>query len=76
MSDLADAWNFIYINGERTTSPYTIKAIGDTNKLQSALSIKGGYVDTYDNFYSINIQTDSVNISKYSGNITLDYEKK
>ncbi len=41
MSDLADAWNFVYINGERTTSPFTIKAIGDTKKLQSALSIKG-----------------------------------
>lgn len=41
MSDLADAWNFVYINGERTTSPFTIKVIGDTKKLQSALSIKG-----------------------------------
>lgn len=76
MSDLADAWNFVYINGERTTSPFTVKAIGDMKKLQSTLSIKGGYVDTYHNFYNINIETGNINISKYSGKITLDYEKK
>lgn len=75
MSDLANVSNFILINNERTTSPFTIKAIGDTTRLQSALSIKGGYVDTYDNFYSINIQTGNVNIKKYDGKMTLNYAK-
>lgn len=41
MSDIASVWNFIQINGERKTSPFTIKAIGDTVSLQSSLSIKG-----------------------------------
>lgn len=30
MSDLFPVSSFILINGERTTSPYEIKAIGDT----------------------------------------------
>lgn len=65
--------NFIRINGERTTSPYVVKAIGDTTRLQSELSIKGGYIDTYDNFYSIKLETGSIYISKYTGKITLNY---
>lgn len=42
-SDLANVGNFILVNGERTTSPFTIKAIGDMKKMQSALSIKGRF---------------------------------
>lgn len=75
MSDLASVSNFILINNERTISPFTIKAIGDTTRLQSALRIKGGYVDTYDNFFSISIETGNVNIKKYDGRITLNYAK-
>ena len=46
-SDIFDVGRFICVNGQRTTSPYTIKAIGDRKYLQSALNIKGGYIDTY-----------------------------
>ena len=46
-SDLFDVGDFIYINGQRTTAPYIIKAIGDRKYLQSALNIKGGYIDKY-----------------------------
>lgn len=46
-SDIFDVGDFIKINGTRTTSPYTIKAIGDMKYLQSALNIKGGFIDTY-----------------------------
>ena len=46
-SDIFDVGDFIKINGTRTTSPYTIKAIGDMKYLQSALNIKGGFMDTY-----------------------------
>ena len=46
-SDVFDVGRFICINGQRTASPYEIKAIGDRKYLQSALNIKGGYIDTY-----------------------------
>lgn len=76
MSDIVNVWNFIQINGERKTSPFEIKAIGDTMRLQSGLSIKGGYIDTYDSLYSINVQTGMVTINKYNGKITLNYAKE
>lgn len=46
-SDIFDVGDFIKINGTRTTSPYRIKAIGDKKYLESALNIKGGFIDTY-----------------------------
>ena len=76
MSDLANVGNFILINGTRTTSPFVIKVIGDTVKMQSALSIKGGYIDTYDKFYSINVEAGPVTIRKYIGDITMKYVKE
>lgn len=75
MTDLANVGNFILINGNRTTSPFTIKAIGDTTKLQSALGIKGGYIDTYEKFYSISVETGEVVIRSHKGKITLNYAK-
>lgn len=76
MSDIVSTGNFIRINNQRTTSPFTIKAIGDTKYLQSALSIKGGYIDVYGQGYTIGIETGNITISKYIGNITLDYAKE
>ena len=76
MSDLVDVANFVRINGERKTSPFVIKAIGDTKHLQSALNIKGGYVDVYGEHYIIGVETGNVVINKYTGKLTLDYVKK
>lgn len=77
-SDIFDVGNFIYINGQRTTSPYIIKAIGDRKYLQSALSIKGGYIDTNTSWgYIIDLETqENIIINKYEGKMTLDYIKK
>lgn len=77
MTDIVDVGNFIVINKKRITSPYTIKAIGDLTYLQSALSIKKGYLDKYQtNGYTISMTTDNeVTINKYDGEITLDYVK-
>ncbi len=36
---------FVIVNGKRVVAPFTIKAIGDKKYLESAISIKGGYVD-------------------------------
>lgn len=75
MSDIVNPGNFILINNERVTSPFVIKVIGDTKYLQSALNIKGGYIDIYGESYDINVEVGIVTINKYNKNITLKYEK-
>lgn len=77
-SDVFEIDDYIYtINGVRTTAPFTIKAIGDIKYLQSALNIKGGYIDTH-SFYGhiIKMETkEKLVIEKYDKNITLNYVK-
>lgn len=75
MTDVVDPLSFILINGERVTSPFTIKAIGDTTHLKSALSIKGGYMDVY-KACNITLETGNVVIGKYNGKMTLNYVKE
>ncbi len=77
MTDIVDVGEFIMINGKRLTSPYTLKAIGDSTYLQSALSIKKGYLDEYKTEgYTISTVTDNnVYINKYEGEMTLNYVK-
>lgn len=77
-SDIFDVGNFIYINGQRTTSPYEIKVIGDRKYLESALNIKGGYIDIYTlNGYNIKMESsENIVIGKYEGKMTLNYVKK
>ena len=77
-SDIFDVGNFIYINGQRTTSPYEIKVIGDRKYLESALNIKGGYIDVYTlNGYNIKMESsENIVIGKYEGEMTLNYVKK
>jgi uncharacterized protein YlxW (UPF0749 family) len=66
---------FIIINGKRIVGPFTIKAIGDKKYLDSAISIKGGYVDQIkakelDIDYSTQ---DDLEILKYTGEMKLEY---
>lgn len=77
MTDIVDVENLILVNKERISSPYTVKAIGDLTYLQSALSIKKGYLDKYQSQgYTISmVANNEVLISKYNGHITLDYVK-
>lgn len=76
MTDIVNPSNFIQINMERIVSPFVIKAIGDTKHLESALSVKGGYIDLNKEIYNITLKTGNVVISKYTGNLTLDFVKK
>ena len=46
ITEIASADSYIYINGQRTTAPYTIKVIGNKKYLESGLTAKGGIVDT------------------------------
>ena len=77
MTDIVDVGDFVMVNKKRTTSPYTIKAIGDLTYLQSALNIKKGFIDKYQtDGYKISMTTNNeVVINKYEGKMTLDYVK-
>lgn len=70
MTDIVDIGNqFIVINSQRISSPYTVKAIGEKTYLQSALTIKSGYVDRYRaTGININVETKgNIKILKYEG---------
>lgn len=75
MTDIFEVDSFIMVNEQRLTSPYTIKAIGDITYLQSALSIKNGYIDKYKtNGYTISMDSEeNVQINKYNGELKLEY---
>ena len=65
----------IIINGKRVGLPYTIKAIGNSDYLESALTVKGGYVDEL-RAGSIEVEISkerNITIEKYDGNIELKY---
>ena len=48
MSDIVMVNDIMLINGERVSSPYIVKAIGDQNYLSSSLKMKNsGYIDKY-----------------------------
>ncbi len=67
--------NFLIMDGQRITSPYTIKAIGDTKYLESVINIRGGLKDYIENngmtvTYEIK---DEVHIKKYEDLIEINY---
>lgn len=67
----------ILVNGRRISSPYEIKVIGDKKYLESAITIKGGYVDDMKmNEKNINYTTeDNIQINKFAGTMSSDYLK-
>lgn len=78
MSDIVNISDrYILVNSQRVEAPYTVKAIGDKTYLQSALSIKNGYIDQRTaKGKSVTVETkNSVKILKYNGNMTLKYMK-
>lgn len=67
----------ILVNGRRIASPYVVKAIGDKKYLESAVTIKGGFVDEMkasekDINYTVE---DDILINKFAGTMSLDYIK-
>lgn len=76
-TDIFDVGSFILINGQRTKAPYTIKAIGNQSYLESALSVKDGYIDKYrSRGYNVEIfKQKEITIKKYEGEMTLKYIK-
>lgn len=69
--------NYIHIlvNTRKVSGPYIVKAIGDKKYLESAITIKGGYMDLLKNSgkdakYSLE---DEVVIKAYDGNLSMEY---
>lgn len=68
-------YQFILINENRIPSPFIVKAIGNKKYLESAITIKGGYIDEMEvNEKTISYQVeDEVEIPAYSGRISFEY---
>lgn len=67
----------ILVNSRRISGPYTVKAIGDKKYLESAITIKGGYIDEItaaEKTISYNIE-ENISIKKYEGTMELNYSK-
>lgn len=68
-------YQFILINGNRIPSPFIVKAIGNKKYLESAITIKGGYLDEM----KVNEKTisytveDDIEVPAYNSKITFDY---
>ena len=76
MSDIVDVGSnsIIFVNQQRVLSPYEIRAIGDSTKLESTLLGNGGYVEELRNYgFEIDIEKGKVSIPKYSKEITHKY---
>ena len=77
MSDIVyiDAAGVIRVNGERILAPYSIKAIGDSEYLESSLIGNGGVVDEMrKKEQDVSIERENnITIYKYNGDITTKY---
>lgn len=78
MTDIVDVNFIIQIEGQKVSSPYTVKCIGDTQYLESSLNAKEGFVQTYRNSgITVNLENASnIKIEKYNGDIKLQYGKE
>ena len=76
MTDIVDVNYIVQIEGQKISSPYTVKCIGDQNFLLNTLNSKDGYVQTYtDSGITIKIEAqNNIEINKYNGsNIDIKY---
>lgn len=79
MSEIAKVKDkLISINERKITAPFTVKAIGDKKYFESALSIKGGYIDLMgaegiDVTYTVE---DNVIVPAYEGEQKFEYAKE
>ena len=80
LTDIVDLdYKYIVINTTlkytRISSPYTVKAIGDQKYLESAITIKYGYLDSMEaNGKTVSYElSDEVLVEKYDGSIEYDF---
>ena len=80
MNHIAETDIRMLVSGQRVTSPYVVKAIGNQTYLASTLSLKdSGFIDQYratENM-DINLQTSKgIKILKYNGDMKIKYMKE
>lgn len=73
LTDIVDVNSYVLVNGQRLSSPFEIKAIGNQQYLLSGISSKGGYSDTIKtNGKNISISEEkNIKINKYNEEIKL-----
>lgn len=71
MTDIVDVNYIVQIEGQKISSPYVIKCIGEQNYLDSTLNSKDGYIETYTNSgITVNMELQkNIKIEKYNGNL-------
>lgn len=67
--------NHVFVDGNKISSPYEIKAIGDVKYLESVINIKGGLKDSFEvNGLNFSYTTaDEVYIPKYTNLLDITY---
>lgn len=68
--------NVINVNGEKTSSPFVIKAIGSSIYMNSALTRAGGTIEYLNQYIQASVkQSNNITIKKYTGVINPKYIK-
>lgn len=58
-SEVRQAGDYIMVNGRQLVPPYTIKAIGDPDKMQNSLNLMGGVLTRYKSYeFKVDIKKD------------------
>lgn len=75
MTDIVDVNYIVQIEGQKLSSPYIIKCIGEQNFLSSTLNSKDGYIQTYtDSGITVKMELqDNIKIDKYNGDLDIKY---
>ena len=76
-SEIRNAGDFIIVNSQRITQPYIIKAVGEPDRLVSALKIKGGLIEIFERL-NIDVQAEpeeEIIMPAYKGIIDIRYAK-
>lgn len=70
------AGNVISVNGEKVSSPFVIKAIGNASYMESALTRPGGIIKSFTGYIGASVKTsDNIQIHKYTGVISTKFMK-
>ena len=79
-TDIVEVGNsLVMVGGQRLSSPYVVKAIGNQAYLSSILSLKNsGFIDKYNNSgKSVKLEKQrNIKITKYTGNMDIKYMKE
>ena len=80
MTEIAETDFRMIVSGQRVTSPYVVKAIGNQTYLSSTLSLKdSGFIDQYKATSNMDIKLETsknIKILKYNGEMKVKYMKE